>query len=218
MLEAPPAAAPALGSTPPPSEQQFGLVFPLTRWSVGGINVGLSGGKGRRRGRTARHAQLPARPQGHGCRCRRGSVRPSPTACWLTIGQDGCLYVFPRAEWQRRSDEVASSPLSDADGRAYSRLFFGSSDEAKLDSQGRVTIPQRLREAVGIQKDVVVLGVRDRMEIWDRESYERLRASFAAPIRTGRSIPGGSVPMATFPEQARHRSAAEPVADRHDGR
>ena len=76
-------------------------------------------------------------------------------------------------------------PLSDADGRAYSRLFFGSSDEAKLDGQGRVTIPQRLREAVGIDKDVVVLGVRDRMEIWDRETYERYTAGFAAAYQTG---------------------------------
>jgi transcriptional regulator MraZ len=104
---------------------------------------------------------------------------------WLTIGQDGCLYVFPRAEWQRRSDEVASSPLSDADGRAYSRLFFGASDEAKLDSQGRVTIPQRLREAVGIKKDVVVLGVRDRMEIWDRRSFTRYEQSFVGAYQAG---------------------------------
>lgn len=104
---------------------------------------------------------------------------------WLTIGQDGCLYVFPRAEWRRRSEEVASSPLSDADGRAFARLFFGSSDEAKLDSQGRVTIPQRLRETAGISKDVVVLGVRDRMEIWDRESFERYEASFAGAYQAG---------------------------------
>ena len=102
--------------------------------------------------------------------------------CWLTIGQDGCLFVFPRVEWERRSDEVASSPLSDADGRAYARLFFGSSDEAKLDGQGRVTIPQRLREAVGIDKDVVVLGVRDRMEIWDRETLRALQAGFAGRV------------------------------------
>jgi transcriptional regulator MraZ len=104
---------------------------------------------------------------------------------WLTIGQDGCLYVFPRAEWQRRSDEVASSPLSDADGRAYSRLFFGASDEAKVDAQGRVTIPQRLRDAVGIKKDVVVLGVRDRMEIWDRRSYHRYEQSFTGAYQAG---------------------------------
>ena len=55
---------------------------------------------------------------------------------WLTIGQDGCLFVFPRAEWERRADEVAASPLSDAAGRAYARLFFGSSDEAQARRPG----------------------------------------------------------------------------------
>jgi MraZ protein len=104
---------------------------------------------------------------------------------WLTIGQDGCLFCFPRAEWERRSDEVASSPLSDTDGRAYARMFFGASDEAKLDAQGRVTIPQRLRESAGIRKEVVVLGVRDRMEIWDREAFERYQDQFAGAYRAG---------------------------------
>jgi MraZ protein len=104
---------------------------------------------------------------------------------WLTIGQDGCLFCFPRAEWQRRSDEVSSSPLSDADGRAYARLFFGSSDEARLDGQGRVTIPQRLRDLVGINKDVVVLGIRDRMEIWDRGAYDRYTDRYASAYQAG---------------------------------
>ena len=111
--------------------------------------------------------------------------------CWLTIGQDRCLYVFPRAGWERRSEEVASSPLSDAGGRAYSRLFFGSSDEAKVDGQGRVTIPQRLREAVGIRKDVVVLGVRDRMEIWDRETFDRYEQSYGGAYQAGTLEPQG---------------------------
>jgi MraZ protein len=105
--------------------------------------------------------------------------------CWITVGQDRCLYVFPRAEWERRSDEVASFPLSDNDGRAYARLFFGASDEVRLDGQGRVTIPQRLRESVGIDKDVVVLGVRDRMEIWDRETYEGYSAGYQDAYSTG---------------------------------
>ncbi len=109
---------------------------------------------------------------------------------WLTIGQDGCLFAFPRVEWERRSDEVAASPLSDAPGRAYARMFFGSSDEAKLDTQGRLTIPGRLRETVGIRKDVVVLGVRDRMEIWDRETYERYEATFAGAYQAGTIEPG----------------------------
>jgi MraZ protein len=104
---------------------------------------------------------------------------------WLTIGQDDCLFCFPRVEWERRSEEISSSPLSDAAGRAYARMFFGSSDEAKLDGQGRVTIPQRLRDAVGIGKDVVVLGVRDRIEIWDRDTYGRYIDRFAAVYRAG---------------------------------
>jgi len=110
---------------------------------------------------------------------------------WLTIGQDRCLYVFPRVEWERRSDEVSASPLSDSDGRAFARLFFGRSDEAKLDSQGRVTIPQRLRESAGITKEVVVLGVRDRMEIWDRETFERYHEDHAGPYQSGSLEPGG---------------------------
>jgi MraZ protein len=104
---------------------------------------------------------------------------------WLTVGQDGCLFAFPRVEWERRADEVGASPLSDAPGRAYARLFFGSSDETRLDAQGRLTIPGRLRDAVGIAKEVVVLGVRERMEIWDRETYERYEAAFAGAYRAG---------------------------------
>jgi MraZ protein len=109
---------------------------------------------------------------------------------WLTIGQDGCLFAFPRVEWERRSDEVAASPLSDAAGRAYARLFFGSSDEAKLDGQGRLTIPQRLRDVAGIRKDVVVLGVRDRMEVWDKEAFERYEVSYAGAYQAGTLEPG----------------------------
>ncbi len=104
---------------------------------------------------------------------------------WITIGQDGCLFAFPRVEWERRADEVSASPLSDASGRAYARLFFGSSDELRLDSQGRLTLPGRLREAVGIGKDVIVLGVRDRMEIWDRATYERYEAAYTGAYQAG---------------------------------
>ena len=110
--------------------------------------------------------------------------------CWLTIGQDGCLFVFPRAEWERRSEEVASSPLSDAGGRAYARMFFSSADEAKLDSQGRVTIPQRLRDSVGIDKEVVVIGVRDRMEIWDRQAHDRYQETYGGAYQAGTLEPG----------------------------
>ncbi|MBI3649411.1 MAG: division/cell wall cluster transcriptional repressor MraZ [Actinobacteria bacterium] len=108
---------------------------------------------------------------------------------WLTVGQDRCLYGFPRVEWERRSQEVASFPLSDNDGRAYARQFFGSSAEAELDGQGRVTLPQRLRDVVGIVKEVVVLGVRDRLEIWDRETWERYEQAHAGAYQAGTLAP-----------------------------
>jgi MraZ protein len=107
------------------------------------------------------------------------------------VGQDRCLYCFPRAEWERRSSEVDAFALSDKDGRAFARLFFASADQARLDSQGRVTIPQRLRDAVGIKKDVVVLGVRERIEIWERGEFERYRDAHADAYENGDLEPRG---------------------------
>ena len=104
---------------------------------------------------------------------------------WITVGQDRCLYCFPKVEWELRAAEVGGSPLSDNDGRAFARLFFGRSDEAKLDGQGRITIPQTLRDAVGIKKDVVVLGVRARIEIWDRETFERYESVYLGAYEAG---------------------------------
>jgi MraZ protein len=109
----------------------------------------------------------------------------------LTLGQDGCLFCFPRAEWDARSAEVRSVPLSDADGRAYSRMFFGKAESAELDSQGRLLIPQRLRAEAGIRKDVVVLGVFDRMEIWDRTAHERYEQAHAGAYQAGTLELGG---------------------------
>ncbi|HEX5938052.1 MAG TPA: division/cell wall cluster transcriptional repressor MraZ [Actinomycetota bacterium] len=108
---------------------------------------------------------------------------------WLTVGQDRSLYCFPRAEWERRSSEVDAFALSDRDGRAFARRFFSSAEQAKLDGQGRVTIPQRLRDAVGIGKEVVVIGVRERMEIWDRVEFDRYVEAHTAAYENGDLAP-----------------------------
>ncbi len=104
---------------------------------------------------------------------------------FLTLGQDRCLYVFPRAEWDRVRAQVDALPLSDTASRAYQRAFLGQSGEAKLDAQGRVTIPPKLRELAGIRKEVSVLGLGARMEIWDRDTYERYSAANAGAYETG---------------------------------
>jgi MraZ protein len=110
----------------------------------------------------------------------------------LTLGQDGCLFCFPRAEWEIRAAEVRNLPLSDAQGRAYARLFFGKAESVELDSQGRLVIPQRLRAEAQIQKEAVVVGVFDRMEVWDRHTHERYQAGHGSAYQSGTLAPGSS--------------------------
>jgi MraZ protein len=110
---------------------------------------------------------------------------------FLTLGQDGCLFCFPRAEWKSRADEVRSAPLSDTEGRAYGRMFFGHAEQVDLDAQGRITLPQRLRHQVGIGREVVVLGVHDRMEIWDRLTHERYQEAYGGAYQAGTIAPRG---------------------------
>lgn len=108
----------------------------------------------------------------------------------LTLGQDGCLFCFPRAEWEARGEEVRRLPLSDPQARAYARVFFGKAEAVELDGQGRLLIPQRLRAEVGIGREVVVLGVMDRMEVWDREAYERYEQTHGGAYLAGTLRPG----------------------------
>ena len=109
----------------------------------------------------------------------------------LTLGQDGCLFCFPRAEWDRRAGEVRERPLSDARARAYARMFFGKAEAVDLDSQGRLVIPQRLRSEAGIRKETIVVGVYDRMEIWDREAHDRYEQTHGGAYQAGALDPGG---------------------------
>jgi MraZ protein len=110
----------------------------------------------------------------------------------LTLGQDGCLFCFPRAEWEERAAEVRAAPLSDTEGRAYGRMFFGNAESVELDSQGRLVVPNRLRQQVGIAKEVVVVGVMDRMEIWDRGAHERYTEAFGGSYQAGTLYPARS--------------------------
>lgn len=84
----------------------------------------------------------------------------------ITRGLDQCLFLFPIEEWEKQSRELANLPLSKADARAYSRLFFAGASECELDKQGRIMIPPYLREYGKLDKDVVIIGVSSRIEIW----------------------------------------------------
>ena len=91
---------------------------------------------------------------------------------YLTLGQDGCLFAYPKGEWQRRGSEVRSSPLSGQEARNYARMFFGNADRVDLDNQGRLVIPQALRARVGLDREAVVVGVGERLEIWAGPAWD----------------------------------------------
>ena len=104
---------------------------------------------------------------------------------YLTRGQDGCLFAFPKQEWDGRSAEVRARPLNGQHARAYARMFFGNAERVDLDSQGRLVIPQKLRTGVGIGRDVIVIGVSDRLEIWGGEAWDRYEQSQAGAYTSG---------------------------------
>lgn len=92
----------------------------------------------------------------------------------ITRGLDGCLYAFRREDWDRLVDSRLSTldPLS-PEGRRLQRHFFSGASEAELDKQGRVMIPAQLIEHAKLSKEVVVAGVNDRLEVWDRAAWRK---------------------------------------------
>jgi MraZ protein len=85
---------------------------------------------------------------------------------------DGCLYVFPRDEWEASVEARLAEldPLS-KEGRLMQRYFYSGAAEADPDKQGRVMVPSALAEHAGLGRDVVIAGVRDHLEIWDRAKW-----------------------------------------------
>ena len=90
----------------------------------------------------------------------------------LTKGLDGCLFVYPMSEWEEIQKRFRETSLASKDARTFSRFFFGSATEVEIDKQGRVNIPAPLRSYAQLKKDVTLVGVLDRIEIWDTESWE----------------------------------------------
>lgn len=89
----------------------------------------------------------------------------------VTRGLDNCLFVYPMPEWNSLEQKLKSLPFTRSDARAFMRFFFSGASECELDKQGRVLIPNNLREHAKLLKDVVVIGVSNRVEIWSQEVW-----------------------------------------------
>ena len=87
-------------------------------------------------------------------------------------GLEGCLFVYSQEEWESFVNELKSLPRMNKDARIFQRYFFGSANELTYDKQGRVLVPPSLRKDAGLEKEVTLVGVQDRVEIWDKDLWE----------------------------------------------
>lgn len=88
----------------------------------------------------------------------------------VTKGLDNCLFCYSLTEWEKIEEKIAALPISKS--RGLQRFLFAGAVQAEPDKQGRILIPQNLREYAGLCRDVMIIGASNRVEIWDKEAYE----------------------------------------------
>lgn len=90
----------------------------------------------------------------------------------VTRGLDNCLFVYPMEEWRVLEEKMKALPLTRKDARAFVRFFFSGAVETELDKQGRVSLPANLRDYASLDKEVVIIGVSNRIELWSGEDWD----------------------------------------------
>ncbi|HIV74160.1 MAG TPA: division/cell wall cluster transcriptional repressor MraZ [Candidatus Pseudogracilibacillus intestinigallinarum] len=90
----------------------------------------------------------------------------------LTRGLDNCLFVYPMDEWKVLEGKLKQLPLTKKDARQFTRFFFSGAVECEIDKQGRINIPATLRTYSKLEKECIVIGVSNRIEIWSKDVWE----------------------------------------------
>ncbi len=93
----------------------------------------------------------------------------------VTKGLDGCLVVYPAAEWKKLAARLAELPISQANPRAFSRFMLAGAMDVTVDKQGRIVLPEYLRTFAGVNKKVIVAGLYNRVEIWNEAAWQKYR-------------------------------------------
>ncbi len=91
--------------------------------------------------------------------------------CVLTKGMDKCLYIYPVSKWEMFTEKMSSLPTSDTSVRAFVRHFYANAVECDIDKQGRITLPQELRQYANMEKELITVGLLDKIEIWAKEQW-----------------------------------------------
>jgi MraZ protein len=108
----------------------------------------------------------------------RETMRTLKHLSWyMARGFDGAITLYTQAEWDDIREEAKKHPTMDPAMLAFRRLFFGSAGEVQPDPQGRMPVPANLRQYAGIQREVVLLGLDDRLELWSKSRWEAFSES-----------------------------------------
>jgi MraZ protein len=105
---------------------------------------------------------------------------------WL----DRCLAIHTRAGWDALADKVATLPIADENARLFQRFIFAGAVDTTLDGQGRVLVPQYLREMAGLESEAVVVGSRDHAEIWAPARWDDYRRGLEDPETLAEALQG----------------------------
>ncbi len=96
----------------------------------------------------------------------------------VTKGLDGCLFVYPKSEWSLFEEKLKILPLINKDARQFTRFFLAGAAACEVDKQGRILLPQVLREFAKLEKEVVLVGVANRVEIWSKINWEQSMSTY----------------------------------------
>lgn len=90
----------------------------------------------------------------------------------ITRGLDGCVFGYPLDNWEKIQEKLKQLPLAKKEARAFTRFFYSAAAEVEIDKQGRINVPSTLVDYANLEKECLVLGVSDRIEIWSKTRWE----------------------------------------------
>ncbi|HJT75858.1 MAG TPA: division/cell wall cluster transcriptional repressor MraZ [Gemmataceae bacterium] len=96
-----------------------------------------------------------------------------PPTLFLTPGPDGCLWVYTQDGLERLAEKLDQAPAAGAEARVFRRLYFAQAEAVDVDRSGRILVPDRLAQFAGLRHDVVLIGVRDHLELWDADRWQQ---------------------------------------------
>ena len=98
----------------------------------------------------------------------------------ITRGLDRCLFVYPIKAWEVLAEKLGNLPVGEAGTRSFTRLMLAGAVDAEVDSQGRILVPEYLKTYAGLEKEVTVAGVFNRLELWDAAQWRRYQSQAEA--------------------------------------